>query len=80
MIIGENCIIEENSEIKENSSIGNECKIIGTSISNSIIMSNCVFEGKFEIKNSIVGSNSRISQNNISNNEFLLGEGSQISI
>jgi len=80
VIIGENCIIEENSEIKENSSIGNDCKIIGTTISNSIIMSNCVFEGKFEIKNSIVGSNSRISQNNISNNEFLLGEDSQISI
>ena len=80
VIIGENCIIEENSEIKENSSIGNDCKIIGTTISNSIIMSNCVFEGKFEIKNSIVGSNSRISQNNMLNNEFLLGEGSQISI
>jgi glucose-1-phosphate thymidylyltransferase len=80
VIIGENCIIEENSEIKENSSIGNDCKIMGTTISNSIIMSNCIFEGKFEIKNSIVGSNSRISQNNVPNNEFLLGEGSQVSI
>ena len=80
VIIGENCIIEENSEIKENSSIGNDCKIIGPTISNSIIMSNCRFEGKFEIKNSIIGSNSRISQNSVSNNEFLLGEGSQISI
>ena len=79
-IIGENCIIEENSEIKENTSIGNNCKIIGSTISNSIIMSNCIFEGKFEIKNSIIGSNSKISQNNVSNNEFLLGEGSQISI
>jgi len=80
VIIGENCIIEENSEIKENTSIGNNCKIIGSIISNSIIMSNCTFEGKFEIKNSIIGSNSRISQNNKSDNEFLLGEGSQISI
>ena len=80
VIIGENCIIEGNSEIKENTSIGNNCKIIGSIISNSIIMSNCTFEGKFEIKNSIIGSNSRISQNNKSDNEFLLGEGSQISI
>jgi glucose-1-phosphate thymidylyltransferase len=80
VIIGKNCIIEGNSEIKENTSIGNDCKIIGSIISDSIIMSNCTFEGKFEIKNSIVGSNSRISQNNKSDNEFLLGEGSQISI
>ena len=44
-------------------------------------MSDCIFEGKFDIKNSIIGSNSKILQNsNNTNNEFLLGEGSQISI
>ena len=81
VIIGENCIIEENSEIKENTSIGNSCKIRETVISNSIIMSDCAFEGGFMIKNSIIGSNSKILQNiSNSNNEFLLGEGSQISI
>ena len=81
VIIGKNCIIENNSHIKENTSIGNNCQIKGSTITDSIIMSDCIFEGKFDIKNSIIGSNSKILQNsNNTNNEFLLGEGSQISI
>ena len=81
VIIGKNCIIENNSHIKENTSIGNNCQIRGSTITDSIIMSDCIFEGKFDIKNSIIGSNSKILQNsNNTNNEFLLGEGSQISI
>jgi len=44
-------------------------------------MSGCKFEGNFKIKNSIIGSNSKILENkNSINNEFLLGEGSQVSI
>jgi len=81
VIIGKNCIIENDSHIKENTSIGNNCQIRGSTITDSIIMSDCIFEGKFDIKNSIIGSNSKILQNsNNTNNEFLLGEGSQISI
>ena len=81
VIIGKNCIIENNSHIKENTSIGDNCQISRCAISDSIIMSDCIFEGKFDIKNSIIGSNSKILQNsNNTNNEFLLGEGSQISI
>jgi glucose-1-phosphate thymidylyltransferase len=81
VIIGKNCIIENNSDIRENTSIGNNCQIRGSTITDSIIMSDCIFEGKFDIKNSIIGSNSKILQNNNNtNNEFLLGEGSQISI
>ena len=81
VIIGKNCIIENNSHIKQNTSIGNNCQIKGSTITDSIIMSDCIFEGKFDIKNSIIGSNSKILQNsNNTNNEFLLGEGSQISI
>ena len=80
-IIGENCNIEEYADIRENTSIANNCQIKGSIISDSIIMSNCTFEGKFEIKNSIIGSNSKILQNNSNpNHEFLLGEGSQVSI
>ncbi|BDQ31828.1 glucose-1-phosphate thymidylyltransferase [Nitrosopumilus zosterae] len=78
VIIGKNCIIGENSEIKGNTSIGENSEIKGCVISDSIIMSNCVLEGKFEIKNSIIGSNSRIQKNQ--DKKFLLGEGSQISI
>ena len=81
VIIGENCNIEEYADIRENTSIANNCQIKGSIISDSIIMSNCTFEGKFEIKNSIIGSNSKILQNNSNpNHEFLLGEGSQVSI
>ena len=44
-------------------------------------MSNCIIDGKLNIKNSIIASNSKISrkQNNDDKN-FLLGEGTQISI
>ena len=81
VIIGKNCIIENNCEIKSNSSIGDNCQISECVISDSIIMSGCKFEGNFKIKNSIIGSNSKISENkNSINNQFLLGEGSQISI
>ncbi len=81
VIIGENCIIEKNSEIKGNTSIGDNSQIRGCIVSDSIIMSDCIIEGKFEIKNSIIASNSKIQkiQDN-EDNEFLLGEGSQISI
>jgi len=77
-IIGKNCIIEKDTKILGNTSIGESSHIGGCTISDSIIMSNCVIEGKLEIKNSIVGSNSKIVQNKDS--KFLLGEGSQISI
>jgi glucose-1-phosphate thymidylyltransferase len=81
VIIGKNCIIEKNSEIRENTSIGDNSQIRECIISDSIIMSDCIFEGKFEIKNSIIGSNSKIIQNeNEVDKKFLLGEGSQISI
>lgn len=81
VIIGKNCIIEKNSEIRGNTSIGDNSQIRDCIISDSIIMSDCIFEGKLEIKNSIIGSNSKILQNqNNTDKKFLLGEGSQISI
>jgi glucose-1-phosphate thymidylyltransferase len=80
-IIGENCIIEKDTIIGENTSIGNGCHLSCCTISNSIIMSNCIIEGKLNIVNSIIASNSKIiqKQNNEKKN-FLLGEGTQISI
>lgn len=81
VIIGKNCIIDNNSEIKGNTSIGDNSQINGCIISDSIIMSNCKLEGKFEMKNSIIGSNSKILKNqNTDDTKFLLGEGSQITI
>ena len=80
-IIGKNCIIEKNAEIKGNTSIGDNSHIRDCIISDSIIMSDCIIEGKLEIKNSIIGSNSKIIQKqNNEENKFLLGGRSQISI
>jgi glucose-1-phosphate thymidylyltransferase len=78
-IIGKNCIIEKNTQIKGNVSIGDNSHI-ECIISDSIIMSNCVIEGGIEIRNSIIGKNSKIVKNDNNHNKFLLGEGSQVSI
>ena len=80
-IIGKNCIIGKNVEIRGNTSIGDNCNLEDCTISDSIIMSNCTIKGKLKIKNSIIATNSKIIKNqDIEDNEFLLGEGTQISI
>ena len=80
-IIGKNCVIEKGTVIGENTSIGDDSHLSCCTISNSIIMSNCTIEGKLNITDSIIASNSKIiqKQNNDKKN-FLLGEGTQISI
>jgi len=81
VIIGKNCIIENGSFIGKNTSIGNDSHISESLISNSIIMSNCVIEGRLNIVNSIISSNSKIIQKQKSDEKkFLLGEGTQISM
>lgn len=81
VIIGKNCIIENDTIIGENTSIGDNSRIRDSTISDSIIMSNCIIEGKLNIVNSIIASNSKIIQKQKSDEKnFLLGEGTQISI
>jgi glucose-1-phosphate thymidylyltransferase len=77
-IIGENCIIEGNTVIGENTSIGENSYLMNCKISNSIIMSNCTINGKLDIKNSIIASNSKIIKEEKSEKKFILGEGTQI--
>lgn len=78
-IIGKNCVIEKSAIIGGNTSIGDDTHISYCAISNSIIMPNCTIEGKLNIKNSIVASNSKIIQKQTNNDKnFLLGEGTQI--
>ena len=80
VIIGDNCVIE-NCTIDENCSIGNNCNINGAHISNSIIMEDCSLFGKINIRNSIIGSNSKINKEESNDKKrFLLGEGTQITL
>ena len=81
VIIGKNCIIEGNSIIGENTSIGENSHIDDCNISNSIIMSNCIIKGGLKITNSIIAANSKIiKEQNKTNQKFILGEGTQISL
>jgi glucose-1-phosphate thymidylyltransferase len=80
-IIGKNCLIEKDTIIGENTSIGDDSHLSRCTISNSIIMPNCTIEGKLNIRNSIIASNSKIIQKQNNNDKnFLLGEGTQIYI
>ena len=79
VIIGENCLIESGI-IGPNTSIGNSSRISKCNLNNSIVMENCEIECEYEIKNSIISKNSKISQTKSLNVEkvFLLGEGTKI--
>lgn len=80
-IIGKNCVIEKNAIIGKNISVGDNSRLSDCVISDSIIMPNCIIEGKLNIVNSIIASNSKIIQKqNCDSKNFLLGEGTQISI
>lgn len=80
-IIGKNCVIEKNTVIGQNTSIGDNSHLSECTVSDSIIMSDCTIEGRLNISDSIIASNSKIIQKQNSNKKnFLLGEGTQISI
>lgn len=80
-IIGNNCIVDEGTIIGENTSIGDNSYLRNCTISNSIIMSDCTIEGKMNIGNSIIASNSKIIRKQGELGEkFLLGEGTQIFV
>lgn len=81
VIIGKNCLIENKAIISENTSIGDNSHISGCIVSNSIIMASCTIDGELNIKDSIIASNSRINREpEKSSEQFILGEGTQISI
>lgn len=79
VIIGENCIIESRTRLGPNISLGNDSKISGCSIENSIIMENTEIFCNEKIKNSIISSNSKIlASENADEMVLLLGEGTRI--
>ncbi len=80
IIIGEKCKICSGVTIGPNSSIGNNSIINQGNIENSIIMQNCEIDCNVKIRNSIISTNSKITQSDNTNDEkiFLLGEGTKI--
>jgi glucose-1-phosphate thymidylyltransferase len=80
VIIGKNCLIDNNVFVGPNTSIGNNTKLLQCNIKNSIIMNDCEINCNVEIKNSIIAPNSKISRDEMNQNEkiFLLGEGTKI--
>ena len=81
-IIGNNCTINKDVMIGSNVSIGDNAQISNCFIENSIIMPNCIIDGNFSIKDSIIGKNSEIISKNTERQtkKFLLGEGTKISL
>ena len=82
VIIGKNCIIDSGTRVGPNTSIGNNSKIRGCDIENSIIMSDCEIDCDIKIRNSIISYNSKIKYQKKQNSEkiFLLGEGTKITL
>ena len=82
VIIGKNCMIEPNTTIGPNTSIGDYSILSGCDVENSIIMSGCKIECNAKIRQSIIATNSCISQNKKTEKEcvFLLGEGTKITL
>jgi len=82
VLIGKNCIIRKHSIIGPNATIGNDCKLEQCEIVNSIIMSNCSIQINKKIINSIISTNSNVSQNHEKYDEatFLLGEGTNLTL
>ena len=82
VLIGKNCVIEPNTIIGPNTSIGDNSILSGCDISNSIIMSGCKIECNAKIRQSIISTNSHITQNKKNDKEqvFLIGEGTKITL
>ena len=82
VIIGKNCVIGPNTTIGPNTSIGNNSILSDCDVENSIIMSGCKIECNAKIRQSIISTNSHISQNKKTDKEcvFLLGEGTKITL
>lgn len=81
VIIGKECIIGLDTYIGPNTSIGDNSNLSKCSIESSIIMSGCIIDGDFKIRNSIIAFNSEIVKiNNRGSNVFLLGEGTKITL
>ncbi|MDY6864663.1 MAG: glucose-1-phosphate thymidylyltransferase [Halobacteriota archaeon] len=81
VLIGNNCIIK-NAYIGPYTSIGNDCKIIGMEIEDSVVMDGTTINGSSKIVNSLIGKDVRISKNNClpKGYRLVIGDNSEVEL
>ncbi len=83
VIIGNNCEVGPNTYFDPYTAVGDNCRIIGAEIENSIIMENAVIECNKRIVDSIIGKGSRItsSEKQLPQGlKFVVGESTYLSL
>jgi glucose-1-phosphate thymidylyltransferase len=81
VIIGKNCTIGKGVQLGPYVSVGDNCNLKHCTIQDSIIMTDCIIDVKFDFKSSIISHGSEITASDISKkHQFLLGERSQIKL
>ncbi len=83
IIIGKNCEIGPHAYIGPYTSIGDNCRIIGAELENSIVMDNVVINCKKRIVDSIIGKGSKITSANEQfpqGLKFVVGESTYLAL
>ena len=81
VIIEKNCTIGKGVQSGPYVSVGDNCNLKHCTIQDSIIMTDCIIDVKFDFKSSIISHGSEITASDISKkHQFLLGERSQIKL
>ncbi|MFQ5941267.1 MAG: glucose-1-phosphate thymidylyltransferase [Nitrososphaerales archaeon] len=83
VIIGNDCEVGPNTYLGPYTAVGDNCRIVGAEIENSIIMENAVIECKKRIVDSVIGKGSRIRSNEMQlpqGLKFVVGDSTYLSI
>ena len=78
VIIDENCVISSTSIIGPNVSIGKNSHLENCTITNSIVMDDCIINAPIKIVDSIIADGTEIKKNESEGSVYLLGERSNI--
>jgi len=78
VIIDENCVISSTSIIGPNVSIGKNSHLENCTITNSIVMDDCIINAPIKIVDSIISDGTEIKKNESEGSIYLLGERSNI--
>ena len=78
VIIDENCVISSTSIIGPNVSIGKNSYLENCTITNSIVMDDCIINAPIKIVDSIIADGTEIKKNESEGSVYLLGERSNI--